>query len=313
MLDQYTQKKLGIYKTPVSRLSTFKEGYLENSRLFNKPSTVEDKARTLNMFIDQCGNPMVGQVAKKTVQDFLVSRKKKGISSERWNTERQVLSNFFVYLIGERIIAENPCSAVQKQKIVRSKIPKHLNPDREAKLIGWLKNNDAELDRMAVVVGNTGIRVRELANLTWPDIDFKHEELKVTAKPDWSPKDYEERRIPLNRVALMALEKQKISQGIGAYVFGRQDGQKYGRGLDLRMVRAFKSAKLGSGGFHVLRHTFATRAVESGMDLETLRKIMGHADTKTLMKYMHVSDEHVKASANKIKFGVTNQRQRKKA
>jgi site-specific recombinase XerD len=69
------------------------------------------------------------------------------------------------------------------------------------------------------------------------------------------------------------------------------------------MIRAFKKAGLGSGGFHRLRHTYATRAIEAGMDVETLRKIMGHSETRTLQKYMHVSPEHVARQAALVKFG----------
>ena len=307
LLQDYIRKRLGIYRTPVKKISAFKEAYLEEARQVNKASTVEDKVRTLEFFINQANDPLVGQVSPKTIQGYLTWRKGNGVSSERWNTERQVLSNFFRYLMKEHVIAENPCLEVPKQKIVRSKIPKSLDRDAEKKLMRWLMKHDEGLYRMSIVVGNTGIRVRELANLTWPDLDFQNKMLAVTAKPDWSPKDYEERSIPLNPIALAVLRKQRVSNRITRYVFPRLDGQKYGRGLDLRMCRAFKGEKagLGAGGFHALRHTFATRAIESGMDLETLRKIMGHADTKTLMKYTHVSEEHVRRSANKVKFGVT--------
>jgi site-specific recombinase XerC len=48
---------------------------------------------------------------------------------------------------------------------------------------------------------------------------------------------------------------------------------------------------------------FATRFIEAGGDLETLRKLMGHADTKTLGKYLHVSPEHVRKQAGLVRFG----------
>lgn len=58
---------------------------------------------------------------------------------------------------------------------------------------------------------------------------------------------------------LRVLREQKIERSLlGRYIFCRQDGRKYGRGLDLAMVRAFKKAGLGAGGLHSLRHSFAT-------------------------------------------------------
>ena len=107
-------------------------------------------------------------------------------------TERQILSSFFRWLIQEKVLATNPALLVPKQKIVRSKIPKCLDPEHE---------------EPALLVGNAGIRVRELANLTKVDINLRTELLHVTAKPDWTPKDYEERSIHLNRRARAAVRR----------------------------------------------------------------------------------------------------------
>ncbi|MCZ6620284.1 MAG: site-specific integrase [Deltaproteobacteria bacterium] len=300
LLEEYTRKGLGIRTTPHKRLSQVLEKYLTEAKRVNKATTVDDKQRTVNFFIQQSGDPYLRQVNGDTIRSYLSWRQSRGVSNERLNTERQVLSNFF-----KTLVEDNPCKDVTKHKVVRSKGSKALSPKDEKRLMRWLLKNDKELYRMAIVVGNTGIRVRELANLIWADIDFKNQLLRITPKSDWTPKDYEERDIPLNIMALRALRKQRVSAVVTRYVFPRLDGKRYGRGLDLRMVRAFKEKKagLGSGGFHTLRHTFASRAVESGMDLETLRKIMGHSDTKTLGRYLHVSEDHVRKAANRVKFG----------
>lgn len=298
LLEDYVRKRLGIRRPPRERVSKMATDYLTECRKFNKLTTVEDKDRTLKFFAAHVGDSSVASVTPAMVLSYLSSRK---ISAERWNTERQVLANFFRFAGLE----PNPCTEVRKQKVVRSKIPKALDSEREGKLLAWLEENDPELCRMAIVAGNTGIRVRELANLTWSDLDLRAGVLRVTAKPDWSPKDYEERAIPLNSTAWYALERQRVGQSAKGYVFARLDGQKYGRGLDVRMVRAYKKAGLGSGGFHALRHTYATRAMESGMDPESLRKILGHSDTKTVMKYLHVSSEHVRRVAERVNFGGT--------
>ena len=287
LLQDYIRRDLGIYQTPKKKVSEFRDAYLSYCKLFNKISTCDDKQRTLRFFVEQSGDPFIASVSEESIMGYLISRKVGGLSNERWNTERQILSNFFRYLIErEKVLKENPCKQVTKQKVVKGKIPKSLSEEQEAQLLNHLIETDLELYRMAVIAGNTALRVREMVNLTWSDINWKSKELYVTAKEDWSPKDYEEKAIPLNSVAEGFLREQRKKNLVGSYVFPRKDGKKYGRGLDVRMERAFKKAGLmPGGGFHALRHTYATRAIESGMDIETLRKIMGHSDTKTLMKY----------------------------
>ncbi len=109
-MQEYIRKDLGIRKIPNERVSAFRDSYLNYYKTLNKVTTLDDKQRVLRFFIEQSGDPFIAKVDYKTIRGFLVFRKDKGLSSERWNTERQVLSNFFRYLIDEeKIPIENPC------------------------------------------------------------------------------------------------------------------------------------------------------------------------------------------------------------
>ena len=196
---------------------------------------------------------------------------------------------------------ENPAKGIEKKKIVRNKTPKSLSRESEKILDNWLAENNEELLRVKAVAISTGLRARELVNLTWLDIDWEKSILSVTAKPDWTPKDYEERTVPLNKAALAALREHKIKRVVlGRYTFSRQDGRKYGRGLDLAMVRAFKAAGLGSGGLHSLRHTFATRYLEAGGNIKDLQRLMGHSDLKTTQRYLHADEEQMRKTIDRM-------------
>jgi integrase len=315
LLQEYQAKRLGVFRVVNRRVSDYFEPYLTHCRKYNKVSSVEDKERTLNFFKEQAGDPWIPQIDRDMVQDYLDSRisKRSGkpISAERFNTERQVLNNFFNYLIGQKMLNENPAKAktvlnrhgIEKKKVVRNKEPKCLSREAEKKLDNWLAENNSELFRIKAVAVTTGLRARELANVTWPDIDWDKNLIHVTAKPDWVPKDYEERAIPLNVAALIALREQKLQRVIlGRYVFCRQDGRKYGRGLDEAMCRAFKTVGLGSGGLHTLRHTFATRYLETdGANIKDLQRLMGHSDIKTTQRYLHPNEEQMRRVIEKMK------------
>ncbi len=248
------------------------------------------------------------------MEDFLNSRTSRrsraAISADRWNAERQILSNFFNHLIAEHMLKENPCRGIVKKKIVKNKAKRSLSRVEEAQIDKYLRTGEAvaaagsrklkrlspamreDLARVKAVAINTGLRARELVNTWWTDLRWEDASLVVSAKPDWKPKDYEERTVPLNRPALSALRDQKIKRGIlGRFIFSRMDGRKYGRGLDVAMCRAFLSAGLGSGGLHTLRHTFATRYLQKGGNLEDLRDLLGHSDIRTTQKYLHGDSE----------------------
>jgi len=220
LLQEYQAKRLRVFRIVNRRVSEYFDAYLAHCVKYNKATTVEDKKRTLNFFKEQAGDPWIRQIDTEMVQDYLDARisKRSGkpISAERFNTERQVLNNFFNYLIGERLLNENPAKAktvmnrdgIQKKKVVRNKQPKCLSREIQQKLDNWLTENNPELFRIKTVATTTGLRARELANVTWPDIDWDKSLIHVTAKPDWVPKDYEERVIPLNAAALTALHER---------------------------------------------------------------------------------------------------------
>jgi len=160
----------------------------------------------LQQLPNQAGDPWLRQINRKTIANYLDSRighrSKAQISTERFNSERQILNNFFNYLIKEKVFKENPVTDIEKKKIVKNKKPKSLSRVDEAVLDAWLRGErDDETDEgkklkgispearqelmtVKVVAIQTGLRAAELTNLTWPDADFDRPVIAVTAKPD---------------------------------------------------------------------------------------------------------------------------------
>src|SRR6266481_3504645 len=323
LLEEFQAKQLGVYRVPRKRVDAFVEPYLTHCKKFNKATTIDDKERTLNAFKDQAENPWLRQINKKAIESFLDSRvgsrSKQQISPDRYNSERQILNNFFTYLIAKHNFKENPCKEIQKKKIVKNKAKISLSYTQEAQLDKWLASGEQrqelvdrkfkgispvlrdELARVKGVAINTGLRARELVNTWWTDVDFEKATIRVSEKPDWKPKDYEERVIHLNKAALQALRDQKLKRGVlGRHVFCRQDGKKYGRGLDVAVCRAFVWAGFESGGLHTLRHTFATRYLQKGGNLEDLRDLLGHSDIRTTQRYLHGDSEEQRRTIDRL-------------
>jgi len=161
----------------------------------------------------------------------------------------------------------------------------------------------------------SGLRIGELMALKWSDIDFKRGILHVSrscfdgkdengryTRIMGSPKTANSKRdIPLSQKMLVILGDIKYFVK-GEYVIGSgRNNLITVRNYQAYFSRFLETLKIPHRGFHSLRHTFATRAIESGMDVRTLSEILGHKDPSiTLRCYVHSSAEHKREMMNKL-------------
>lgn len=160
----------------------------------------------------------------------------------------------------------------------------------------------------------TGLRIGELLALEWTDIDFVKCELSVNKtcydgkNPDGSfcritdkPKTQTSQRIiPLPKQLLSLLRDIRKKSG-SKYVVSNGDKIICIRSYQKTFSSLLKKLDISHKGFHAIRHTFATRALECGMDVKTLSEILGHKNpTTTLNRYVHSLMEHKREMMNKI-------------
>lgn len=160
----------------------------------------------------------------------------------------------------------------------------------------------------------TGLRIGELLALEWDDINFFKSELSVTktcydgkdengksCRITGTPKtESSKRTIPIPKQIVPYLREIK-NRSISKYVIGNNDKiitiRSYQRSFELLL----KKHKISHHGFHALRHTFATRAIECGMDVKSLSEILGHNNpTITLKRYVHSFMEHKREFMNRL-------------
>ena len=160
----------------------------------------------------------------------------------------------------------------------------------------------------------TGLRIGELLALEWSDIDFQKAELRVertchdSKDQDGSycritdtPKTEHSRRvIPLPRQLIPILREMKKGSSSPLVIVGERPPlsvRSYQRSFELLQ----RKIGIPKKGFHALRHTFATRAIECGMDVKSLSEILGHKNpTVTLNRYVHSLMEHKRAMMDKL-------------
>ena len=144
---------------------------------------------------------------------------------------------------------------------------------------------------------NTGLRRSELFHLRWKDVDLTANWLCVDGA---TAKNGQTRRVPLNAEALATLQAwQRQTSDAEPRVFPGVGGQRLKR-VDRAWRGLRKRAGLQGFRFHDLRHHFASRLVQSGIDLNTVRELLGHADITMVLRYAHLSPDRLAAAVEKV-------------
>lgn len=159
----------------------------------------------------------------------------------------------------------------------------------------------------------TGMRIGELMALRWCDIDFDRCIITVNATCrdgfldgkvikiiDLPKTATSKRAIPVPRQIMPYLRRLELKQS-GEYVINNNGRMITVRGYQKTFTLMLRRLGIEHRGFHSLRHTFATRALECGMDVKTLADILGHKNPNvTLNRYAHSMMEHKVAMMNRV-------------
>jgi len=166
-----------------------------------------------------------------------------------------------------------------------------LTSEEEGKILSysaeWLKD-------IITFLLNTGMRRGELINLRWPEVDLERETIQLLIT-----KNKERRTIPLNSTLVGLLQRKIKTRLNSGYVFTSEAGtQLDGRNVLRSFKLACKNAGLNGIRLHDLRHSAASRMVQSGIDLYTVQRLLGHKDQRMTQRYAHHSIESLKSGVN---------------
>lgn len=271
----------------------------------------------------------LNEIGPGAIETWRTKRLESGLNP---NTINRQLSDLKAALHRARDIWDLPISdkldRVKPCKIDRSPKIRYLTQDEEAKLRKALDEREddlragklvyairkggqfshvqpAELQarafadhlKPAVLVSlNTGLRRGELLKLRWENINF--DKALVTVEGHTS-KTGKTRHVPLNEEALTVLKKWKRDNSNLVYVFGGVDGEPL-HDTRTSWETALKKAHISNFRWHDLRHTFASKLVMAGVDLNTVRELLGHSDYKMTLRYAHLAPEHKAAAVAKL-------------
>jgi integrase/recombinase XerD len=231
--------------------------------------------------------------------DFIAWRVEAGARPR--STARQLSSfrRFFRFLMREGFIQEDPTAMIAMPKIGRS-LPKTLTEEEVDALLGAPVVTDplGNRDRtMLEVLYATGLRVSELVNLRYSQVNLNQGVIRVVGKGN------RERLIPLGEEAVRWLNEfiatarnEILLERQTDYLFPTRRGERMTRQAFWHIIKRY--ARKASVGHelspHTLRHAFATHLLNHGADLRVVQMLLGHSDLSTTQIYTHVARERLK-------------------
>jgi integrase len=229
----------------------------------------------------------------------------KTASPTRYNNTVAVLRHVLNVAMEAGVIYSNPAIVV-KRAAVRGKqisLPttKKFNAMIAEMRAGHSRDSINCAD-LAAGLAFTGCRIGEAREIAWRDVDFDAGEIVVRGDTTTGTKNWELRRVPLipdARALFERMRSERHRESLDAKLFRVSECQK---SLD----RACKKVGTDRITHHDLRHLFATRCIESGVDIPTVSRWLGHKDGGALaMKiYGHLRREHSIAQAQRVTFAV---------
>lgn len=210
------------------------------------------------------------------------------------------LRSFYKYMIRRGQLAVHPLSTIRTPK-QEKRLPKCLDLEQVQKLLDAPGDGDllsARDKAMLEVLYSSGIRVSELVDLTFADLDLQEGVLRVKGK------GRKERLTPIGSQAIRALQKYfdlRTSQlSAEAAANPRVFLNKHGESLSTRSVRRKLDKYLTMAGLdpgispHTLRHSFATHLLNNGADLRSVQELLGHQSLSTTQVYTHLTTSRMK-------------------
>lgn len=277
------------------------EKYLTEHSARNKAVKTCIRDKSLSMHLNRyLGDCVVTELAARTVSDYKVARRNEGAAPNTVNNELRLLSHAYNLAIREWEWADsNPVSRVSKEK-VNNQVERWLTCEEEEKLLAvsptWLRE-------IMVFALNTGLRQSEILDLTWDRVDLFRRTLTILEQKN-KGKD----TLPLNAQAMEVLKaKVRVRSIKSSNVFFNSEGRRI---QTRNVLRAFYSAVKKSGiekfRFHDLRHTFATRLVQSGVDLYKVQKLLRHKTSVMTQRYAHHYPESLRSGVEVLDKISTN-------
>lgn len=220
-----------------------------------------------------------------TVEQYQTERLKKGNKPATVNRLLAVIKHMFTKACEWEMITEETRKKVHRVKFLpeNNKRLRFLNKEECLSLIS---NCDKHLKPIVITALNTGMRRGEIFHLRWDNVDLKHGFILLEMT-----KNGDRREIPVNDTLRSTL--QGITRRLDVpYVFYDPSTGKPLTDIKHSFTSACRRAGIHDFHFHDLRHTFASHLIMAGVDITTVKELLGHKTLTMTLRYAHLAPSH---------------------
>lgn len=249
----------------------------------------------LEDFLQYIGKPLLDVTANDIRVYLYTMQNRRGITNRSLDGKRLVINGFLEWCFREGYISKNPCKQISPIKYEAK--PREPLSGIELELVRYACRNYRER-AMVEMFYSTGCRVSEMVILNRSDIDFTTGEVSLFGKGQKYRQSY------INAKAEVALKKYLFSRtdnDPALFVSERKPHKRLSKtGIEYLIRKIGERSGIGRNLYpHLIRHTTATDALNRGMNVVEVQKILGHEKLDTTMIYAKVLQDSVKYSHKK--------------
>lgn len=270
---------------------------LERNLSINTENSYENDLKLYLIYLQEKKINSLKKVSAKDIVTYMEYLKNTNEKTTSIAHKLTAIKNFHKYLLKIRYLDKDVAEAVKRPKI-KKQLPDVLTIEEVDKLLFFECKStfDYRNKAMLELLYGTGLRISEMLNLTFHDIDINECTLRCTGKGK------KERIVPIGEYIIDSLNKylevrKKLDKNRRCeYIFLNNHGNKMTRQGFFKILKTELKKKNIEKDIspHTLRHSFATHMLEHGANLRVIQELLGHSDISTTRIYTHISNKQVR-------------------
>lgn len=256
--------------------------YLVSIKGYSK-NTAESYRKDLTFFVNwakwNVTTPRWSMIKRDDIDRYITSLTSYGLKPATTNRRLSAISSLYSYMKRQGHDIENPCKYESRRKIADT-IPNTI-PQRDLQAAYSHAAGTAKI--MLGLLITTGIRIQELLDLTYEDIDYEISSLHIRGKGN-------RERLVYTRPQYLQTIRESSDMGHAGRIFMME--QREARRIIFDALRPYSKAKQLSP--HAIRHTFATNQAAHGTNCSTLAQLLGHQDLNTTQHYIDIGQSNAR-------------------